>query len=109
MRYNDENKEPDLTYNEDSYGALEESGQNARLRGNDEDPDCPYVEFGGIPEYPGGIGIATYVPEVGDFEIPQEYGIYGFGRDVAYPMYDLDPLTEDPTDSEFWIFFVLHN
>jgi len=105
-RYNDEDKdEMDLNY-EDNYGELE-PGQNAQKRGNDE--ECPYLDYEGIPEYPGGIGIATYVPDVGGFETPQEYGIYGYGRDVTFPMYDLDPTCDDPTDEEFWIFFVLHN
>jgi len=104
-RYNDEDKdEEDLVYL-DLIGELE-AGQNAQIRGSDE--ECPYIDFGGTPEYPGGIGIATYVPEVG-FDAPQEYGIYGFGRDVAYPMYDLDPMCDDPTDEEYFIFFVLHN
>jgi prepilin-type N-terminal cleavage/methylation domain-containing protein len=104
-RYNDEDKdEMDLNY-EDFFGELE-PGQNAQIRGNDE--ECPYLDAGGTPEYPGGIGIMTYVPGIGN-ETPQEYGIYGFGRDVSYPMYDLDPMADDPTDEESWIFFVLHN
>ncbi len=105
MRYNDDDKdEMDLDY-ESFYGELD-AGTNARIRGADD--DCPYLDFGGTPEYPGGIGIATYVPGFG-LEAPQEYGIYGFGRDVTYPMYDLTPLADDPTDEESWIFFVLHN
>lgn len=104
-RYNDEDKdEMDLNY-EDFFGELE-PGQNAQIRGSDE--ECPYLDAGGTPEYPGGIGIMTYVPGIGN-ETPQEYGIYGFGRDVTYPMYDLDPMADDPTDEESWIFFVLHN
>ncbi|MBM3315235.1 prepilin-type N-terminal cleavage/methylation domain-containing protein [candidate division WOR-3 bacterium] len=105
-RYNDEEKDVDLDY-EENYGAVDEPGMLARKLGIDE--DCPYLEFGEVPEYPGGIGIATYVPEVGDYSIPQEYGIYGFGRDITFPMYDLDPLCDDPTSEDFWIFFVLHN
>lgn len=104
VRYNGEKDEADLVY-EDLYGELA-PGQNAQTRGDDE--ECPYLEFGETPEWPGGIGIATYVPDIG-FGAPQEYGIYGFGRDVANPMYDLDPLCDDPTDTDFWIFFVMHN
>jgi len=105
-RYNnDEKDEMDLDY-EENFGELE-AGQNAQKRGDDE--ECPYVDFGEIPEYPGGIGIATYVPDIGGMETAQEYGIYGFGRDVAYPMYDLDPTADDLSDEEYWIFFVLHN
>jgi prepilin-type N-terminal cleavage/methylation domain-containing protein len=105
VRYNGDKDEEDLNY-EDFYGELE-PGQNAQKRGDDD--ECPYLDFGETPEYPGGIGIATYVPEIGGFEAPQEYGIYGFGRDVTYPMYDLDPLSDDPADEDYWIFFVLHN
>jgi prepilin-type N-terminal cleavage/methylation domain-containing protein len=104
-RYNsDEKDEMDLDYEE--YYAELEPGMNAQLSGYDD--DCPYIDFGEVPEYPGGIGIATFVPEW-NFEVPMEYGIYGFGRDVTYPMYDMDPMSDDPTDEEFWIFFVLHN
>lgn len=104
-RYNDEDKdEEDLVYL-DLYGELE-PGQAAQIRGSDD--ECPYIDLGGTPEYPGGIGIATYVPDIG-LGTPQEYGIYGFGRDIAFPMYDLDPMCDDPTAEEYWIFFVLHN
>lgn len=104
-RYNDEDKdEEDLVY-ADLFGELE-PGQNAQIRGSDD--NCPYIDFSGTPEYPGGIGIATYVPGIG-IATPQEYGIYGFGRDVSYPMYDLDPMCDDPQDDTYWIFFVLHN
>ena len=105
-RYNnDEKDEMDLDY-EENFAELE-PGQNAQKRGDDD--ECPYVDFGEVPEYPGGIGIATYVPDIGGFETPQEYGIYGFGRDITYPMYDLDPQADDLSDEEYWIFFVLHN
>jgi len=85
------------------YGALG-PGENARKKGSDE--DCPYVNFGGVPEFPGGIGIATHLSSEG---LPDEYGIFGFGRDVAYPMYDLVANAEDPADPEYWVFIVLHN
>jgi prepilin-type N-terminal cleavage/methylation domain-containing protein len=104
-RYNsDEKDEMDLDY-EEYYGELE-PGLNAQKRGDDD--ECPYIDFGEVPEYPGGIGIATYLMDIG-YEAPLEYGIYGFGRDITYPMYDLDPMADDPTDEEYWIFFVLHN
>ena len=96
--------EMDLDY-EEFYAELD-PGANAQKRGDDD--ECPYLDFGEVPEYPGGIGIATYVMDIG-YEAPQEYGIYGFGRDITYPMYDLDPMADDPTDEDYWIFFVLHN
>ena len=40
---------------------------------------------------------------------PQEYAISGHGRDISQPMYDLDPQSDDPTDTDMWIFFILHN
>jgi prepilin-type N-terminal cleavage/methylation domain-containing protein len=103
-RYNADGKPTDLEY-EDLVGELE-YGQNDNIRGDDD--DCPYIDFGYEPAYPGGIGVATFVPESGP-ELPTEYGIYGFGRDVTYPMYDLDPGSDDPSDEENWVFFVLHN
>ncbi len=105
-RYNQDKE--DLDYTETWFGELER-GANAAKRGDDEEPDCPYIDFGDELEYQGAIGIATYFPDFAEEEIPQEYGIFGFGRDVTFPMYDLDPLCDDPTDDEFWIFFVLHN
>ena len=108
-RYNDEDKdEMDLEYFE-FFGELE-PGMNSQNLGRDE--ECPYLEFGEVPPMQGGIGIATYVPDYGPGGggvVPQEYGIYGFGRDITYPMYDLDPMCDDPTDDTYWIFFVLHN
>jgi prepilin-type N-terminal cleavage/methylation domain-containing protein len=103
-RYNDESKDIDFEYDE-LVGELE-SGQNAQLHGNDE--DCPYLEFGNIPDYPGGIGVATHVSEAG-LELPDEYGIYGFGRDPTFPMYSYTPGCTDPTNSDHWVFFALHN
>jgi len=38
-----------------------------------------------------------------------EYGVFGHGRDYSQPMYDLDPYAEAPDDTDYWIFFVLHN
>jgi len=97
LRYNFE--EEDLL-----YGAEElDPGTAAQTRGSDE--ECPYVDFEG--ETPGGVSILTYANEITEFV--EEYGICGYGRDVSQPMYDLDPLAEDPTDSEGWVYFVLHN
>jgi prepilin-type N-terminal cleavage/methylation domain-containing protein len=104
-RYNSDDKDVEDFDYEEFFGELE-SGQNARTRGDDE--DCPYLEFGGVPEYPGGIGVATYVSEDA-METATQYGIYGFGRDVTYPMYDVDPEAIEPRDADHWVFFVLHN
>ena len=90
---------------EEFFGEIE-PGQNAQTRG--DDPDCPYLDYGETPEVPGGIGIASYVPEIGN-GCPQEYGIYGFGRSIEYPMYTLTPDCDDPTDEDYWVFYVLHN
>lgn len=104
-RYNSDEKDVEDFDYEELFGELE-SGQNAQTRGDDE--DCPYLEFGGVPEYPGGIGVATYISEDA-MEAVTQYGIYGFGRDVCYPMYDVDPASVDPADEDHWVFFVLHN
>lgn len=104
-RYNGEGKPVhDLDY-ESMYGELE-AGQHSYLQGADE--DCPYLEFGHVPNYLGGIGVASYVPE-GGLESPSQYGIYGFGRDPSYPMYTLAPGHRDPRDEDGWVFRVVHN
>jgi prepilin-type N-terminal cleavage/methylation domain-containing protein len=102
-RYNIE--DVDLDYLDSWFGELD-PGLNSQLRG--DDPDCPYLDATD-PEYPGAIGIMTYVMEVGGADVPQEYGIFGHGRDFSQPMYDLDPLCDDPTDSDYWVFFILSN
>jgi prepilin-type N-terminal cleavage/methylation domain-containing protein len=94
----------DLMY-EDLIGELD-PGMAAQTRG--DDPDCPYIDAT-EPEYAGGIGIFTSVMEMGEDEIPVEYGIYGHGRDYSQPMYDIDPYADAVDDSDYWIFFVLHN
>lgn len=106
-RYNDPDENVmDLDYLT-LYGMLE-PGQCARLQGGDG--ECPYIDFGGIPDCPGGIGVATFVQETqAGFEAAQEYGIFGFGRNTEYPMYELDPVCADAEDEAGWIFFVLHN
>jgi len=88
------------------YGALA-PGQNARNRG--DDPDCPYARFGGIPERPGGVGIATCRGLLGDSVVAYEYGIYGFGRNCEFPMYELDPQADSGEFVRNWIFIVLRN
>jgi prepilin-type N-terminal cleavage/methylation domain-containing protein len=100
MRYNAE--DVDMDY-ESEYDAAD-PGACAQVRGDDD--ACPYLDISEEPELPGGIGILTYV---GDFVAPQEYGIWGLGRDITNPMYDLDPMSDDPTDTDYWIYFVLHN
>ncbi len=110
-------------YNSDSidmdydtfYGTLE-WGQAARNRG--DDPGCPYLKFGRVPNMPGGIGIATAIGERPNYQGQQraeifegalEYGIYGFGRDAEYPMYDLDAEADSTDDPDHWVFVVFHN
>jgi prepilin-type N-terminal cleavage/methylation domain-containing protein len=102
LRYNSD--EIDLNY-EDHYGALEFKGQAAITRANED--DCYYID-NGEGEFAGGISIATWLNEY-NYDIPSEYGIFGYGRDPIYPMYDLDALADDPADPEYWTFFVLHN
>ena len=87
------------------FETLEESGQNAAKRTDDEDPECPYMELEPEEELHGSIMYLGYIPEEGNpYELVSEYGIVGWGRDLYNPMYDRDPIEED----EF-IYFVLHN
>jgi len=103
-RYNTGDYE-DLNY-EDFFGEFE-PGQNAAIRGDDE-IDCPYLDMEGEPEVAGSVYIGSYVNE--GTEMVEEYGIAGWGRDPSWvPMYDLDPMCDDPTDEESFIFFALHN
>lgn len=83
---------------------LEEPGENAAKRSDDENHDCPYEELEPEEELQGYIYILGYIPEQNPLETPQEYGICGYGRDLTQPMYDLDPIEED-----IYIYFVLHN
>ena len=81
-------------------------GMAAATRGDDA-VGCPYFDWEGDPEVAGSIFIGTYNNEVTD--IPEEYGMAGWGRDnTGYPMYDIAPGADDPTDSDYWVFFVLH-
>jgi len=94
----------DLNY-EDFYGEFE-PGQNAQIRGDDD--NCPYLDWEGVPEVAGSIFIGTYINEA--TEVAEEYGMAGWGRDATFvPMYELDPEADDPMSEEYWIFFVLHN
>lgn len=109
-RYNDpEMGELDFGYNINEV--LEEAGQNAARRSDDEEPECPYIELtpedaGCDDEFQGAMAFNGYVPEAAAFEdIPQEYSIIGWGRDMFNPMYDRDPSGEE----ELYIYFVLHN
>jgi prepilin-type N-terminal cleavage/methylation domain-containing protein len=110
-RYNSDST--DLDY-ETLYGVLG-WGQAAQKRG--QDPGCPYLKFGHIPDFPGGIGVATanaaggvrYQDRAEIFEGAVEYGIYGFGRDVEFPMYDLDAEADTVDDPNHWVFMVLHH
>jgi len=92
------------------YGVLA-PGQAARRRG--DDPGCPYLRFRAMPPFAGGIGIAT-VPGTGagrlsTYEGTLEYGIYGYGREIEYPLHDLDAEADTTTDTTHWVFFALHN
>ncbi len=103
-RYNTGEYE-DLNYDE-HFGDFE-PGQNAANRGDDE-LGCPYLDWEGDPEVAGSIYLGTYINEA--TEIPEEYGIAGWGRDPTFlPIYDLDPAADDPTETDYFIFFVLHN
>jgi len=95
----------DIDMNYQDFIAEIEIGVAAQMRG--DDPECPYLDA--TAEYTGGIGILTAVLEIAGDEIPVEYGIFGHGRDFSQPMYDLDPYAESPDDTDYWIFFVLHN
>ena len=86
------------------YEELEEPGQNAAKRSDDENHDCPYEELEPPEELQGTIYLLGYVPEQNPLETPQEYGICGYGRDLTNPMYDFDPAEED-----VFIYFILHN
>ena len=89
---------------------LEQSGQNAARRSDDEEPECPYIEVapedaGCDDNYQGAIAYSGFVPESSPFdEVPQEYSLIGWGRDMTQPMYDVDAM--EPEEA---IYFVLHN
>jgi prepilin-type N-terminal cleavage/methylation domain-containing protein len=84
---------------------LEEQGQNAVIRNDDEAySDCIYDARGADSEQQGTIAVLGYTPEENPLAIVQEYGICGYGRDITYPMFDRDAL-----DQEVFIYFVLHN
>ena len=106
VRYNSGDYE-ELDY-ETHFGEFT-AGQNAATRGDDEHEDgCPYLDWEGDSDVAGAIFIGTMINE--ETEIPEEYGIAGWGRDPTYlPMYDLDPAADDPTETDFFVFFALHN
>ena len=87
------------------FEILEEKGQNASKRSDDEEPECPYIELEPAEELNGSVMYCGFVPDEGNpLELVQEYGIVGWGRDLLNPMYDRDPVEEDEV-----IYFVLHN
>lgn len=83
---------------------LEEPGQNAAKRNDDENHDCPYEDLEPEEELQGSMMFLGFIPEQNPLETPQEYAIVGWGRDLTNPMYDRDPVEED-----VYIYFVLHN
>ncbi|MCX7837697.1 MAG: prepilin-type N-terminal cleavage/methylation domain-containing protein [candidate division WOR-3 bacterium] len=108
MAYNGGDFE-DLFYGGDFV--FEEPGLNAITWGGSEVQECPYLDWANAVEVSGAIAIGVYYDPA--TEIPQEYGIAGWGRlnEVGenYPMYDVAPGAEDPFDEASWKFFVLHN
>jgi hypothetical protein len=96
-RYNIE--EEDLSFVPDE---LDETGMNAQIRSDDD--NCPFDARGAESELQGEIAVLGYTPAENPLECVQEYGICGYGRDISYPMFDLDPAEEG-----VYIYFVLHN
>jgi prepilin-type N-terminal cleavage/methylation domain-containing protein len=96
-RYNIEDE--DLFYIPDG---LDEAGYAAYVR-NDDD-ECPYDALEAEGGLQGTVMVLGYTPEDNPLECVQEYGMCGYGRDVSYPMFDLDPVEEG-----VFIYFVLHN
>ncbi len=90
------------TEEEDMLYAVEEVelGQCAML--NSEDDDCPYLDLESESGFSGEIGIIVGLHPETDQYI--EYGVYGFGKIVTMPMFEVDPIEPD-----IFIFFVLHN
>ncbi|MBS4015604.1 MAG: type II secretion system protein [Candidatus Latescibacteria bacterium] len=105
-RYNDSDiGKIDLDYTETHYGAFDFKGQSAIIRGSED--DCYYLDLG-EGDFAGGISIATWLNETIN-DVPVEYGIFGYGREFTYPMYDLDITADEIDNPEYWTFFVLHN
>lgn len=101
-RYNSEDEDMD---GGSYFGELDESGQHVKCLASD--PDCPYVDFPAPNGLQGTVCIASYVPEGNPRESIEEYGIFGFGRDVTLPMFDF--VADDSTGTPGFRFFVLHN
>ena len=110
--------EANLLYNGGDFGPFEYSGQAAAVYGDDEQVDCPYLDWvismsgGDDPTYQGAIVVGCY-PDAEGGSAPSEYGIAGWGRMYAdgedhWCMYDLGPIS-DPTDNSTWTYYVLHN
>ncbi|OYD15289.1 hypothetical protein CH330_06060 [candidate division WOR-3 bacterium JGI_Cruoil_03_51_56] len=101
QRYNSDEEDGSLMYICDE---VDEPG--VVVQNNSEyDDDCPYVDLEPEEDIQGSIAILGYIPEAyEDMGSPQEYGICGWGRDLAQPMYDFDPIEE-----EVYIYFILHN
>jgi prepilin-type N-terminal cleavage/methylation domain-containing protein len=97
------------SYDEDmdgsSYFGELEPGQHAQCETND--PDCPYADFAAPNGLQGTVCVASYAPEEAAVEKMEQYGIFGFGRDVTLPMFDFT--AGDSTGEPNFRFFVLHN
>lgn len=96
MRYNFEDE--DLIY---AYDEFDETGQHAMVRTDDE--ECFYADREADNDLQGTIAVLGYIPDTNPYEVVQEYGMCGYGRDVTQPMFDRDELNEE------FIYFVLHN
>ena len=107
-RYNDPDGAVDNDMDYEGYFGELESGQNAVRDGaGTADLDCPYIDLEPESGVSGSIEVMTFTNE--ETEYVEEYGIAGFGKDITQPIYELKPDADDPTDSDYWIFFALHN
>jgi prepilin-type N-terminal cleavage/methylation domain-containing protein len=95
IKYN--NDEEDLVFIDE----LEEQGQNAAIRSDDE--NCLYADRASDNDLQGAIAVLGYIAEGNPLNVVQEYGICGYGRDLTNPMFDRDEVNEE------FIYFVLHN